>query len=602
MKKIVLFTISVIMSISLFGAKYDHLYIVGSACEIGWDAGAALEMTAEADGIFKWDGILYGKDTDVKEKMRFKFLAERGRWDPGYTCEYINSTTHTLVELDKSIQIYEYEGNLPDGHDNAFQVAETARYNITVDLNANTMVVKRTGDAENPPSEPTLYDHLYVVGSGCDAGWSTTDALEMTPDVEGVFKWEGNLYSKDYDENGNARFKFLTSRNGWAPRYTCEYELSSAHTLVTPDETMPIYEYRGNLPNGHDNAFQIAETAKYRITIDLNVNTMLVTRLGDAEVSENPVNIFTPETFQATGGTLNYRKLEPLTVEAGKKYPLVIFMHGKGERGDNNKSQLTFAGRLFTTAASREAFPAYVLFPQCPSQYFWAFDQEPSSFDATTFPTDYPLSVANGMVEELIRYYLAMDAVDKDRVYIFGLSMGGMATFDMVCRFPELFTAAVPLCGGINVERLTDQRLAGVYWRIFHGDADGVVPVENSRNAYSKLQQLGADVEYIEVLGADHFVWTPAFEREDFLPWLFAKTRIPYAEVETVEADGRLQAYMEGDELVIKHDKDSDYQVYNTVGQLVNSGTLTDGVARVALAGHGIYVVRADEASRLVTK
>ena len=184
------------------------------------------------------------------------------------------------------------------------------------------------------------------------------------------------------------------------------------------------------------------------------------------------------------------------------------------------------------------------------------------------------------MVEELIRYYLAMDAVDKDRVYIFGLSMGGMATFDMVCRFPELFTAAVPLCGGINVERLTDQRLAGVYWRIFHGDADGVVPVENSRNAYSKLQQLGAD----------------------FLPWLFAKTRIPYAEVETVEADGRLQAYMEGDELVIKHDKDSDYQVYNTVGQLVNSGTLTDGVARVALAGHGIYVVRADEASRLVTK
>ena len=128
------------------------------------------------------------------------------------------------------------------------------------------------------------------------------------------------------------------------------------------------------------------------------------------------------------------------------------------------------------------------------------------------------------------------------------------------------------------------------------------MPVENSRNAYSKLQQLGADVEYIEVLGADHFVWTPAFEREDFLPWLFAKTRIPYAEVETVEADGRLQAYMEGDELVIKHDKDSDYQVYNTVGQLVNSGTLTDGVARVALAGHGIYVVRADEASRLVTK
>ena len=158
------------------------------------------------------------------------------------------------MELDKSIQIYEYEGNLPDGHDNAFQVAETARYNITVDLNANTMVVKRTGDAENPPSEPTLYDHLYVVGSGCDAGWSTTDALEMTPDVEGVFKWEGNLYSKDYDENGNARFKFLTSRNGWAPRYTCEYELSSAHTLVTPDE--PIRFRKNRSISSHPRRFK----------------------------------------------------------------------------------------------------------------------------------------------------------------------------------------------------------------------------------------------------------------------------------------------------------------------------------------------------------
>lgn len=61
--------------------------------------------------------------------------------------------------------------------------------------------------------------------------------------------------------------------------------------------------------------------------------------------------------------------------------------------------------------------------------------------------------------------------------------------------------------------------------------------------------------------------------------------------------------YIEGDELVITHrEKASDYQVYNTVGQLVHSGTLTDGVARVALAGHGIYVVRADEASRMVIK
>ena len=441
------------------------------------------------------------------------------------------------------------------------------------------------------------YEHLYIIGNGCDAGWgSPGDGIEMTPDVEGVFIWEGNLYGKDTGDNGNMRFKFLTNRTDWQPGYTCEYIESTHHTLVTLGEEMKIYEYLAgsDIPSGHDFSFQVEETAKYRVKVDLNMETMVVTRLGDADVSENPATVFTAEEFQATNGVLKYRKLVPLSVEEGKTYPLVIFLHGKGERGDNNSSQLAYAGTLFTKAENREAYPAYVLFPQCPSQYFGAFDEEPASFDATTFPEDYPISVANGMVKELIDSYLELDEIDKDRVYIFGLSMGGMATYDLVCRFPEVFAAAVPLCGGVNAARLEDERLAKVYWRIFHGDADGVVPVQNSRTVYEKLQVLGAEVEYIEVPGADHFVWTPAFEREDFLSWMFDKTRMKSSsDVMTAETENTaLSVYGREGCLAIRMAGGTDYEVYNLMGQAVTVGALENGEAYLSLA-QGVYIVRA---------
>lgn len=439
------------------------------------------------------------------------------------------------------------------------------------------------------------YEHLYIVGNGCDAGWSTGEALEMTPDVDGVFIWEGNLYGKDTGDNGNVRFKFLTTRAAWEPGYTCEFIESTGHTLVTLGEEMPIYEYlSGNdIPQGHDFSFQVAETAKYRVKVDLNTELMVVTRLGDADVSENPSAVFSAEELQTTSGILKYRKLTPLNMEEGTKYPLVIFLHGKGERGDNNTSQLAYAGTLFTKMENRENYPAYVLFPQCPSQYFGAFDEEPSSFDATTFPVDYPLSVANGMVKELIDVYLQLEQVDKERVYIFGLSMGGMATYDMVCRFPEVFAAAVPLCGGVHESRLNDERLAQVAWRIFHGDADGVVPVQNSRQAYEKLMALNADVEYIEMPGVDHFVWTPAFEREDFLPWMFGKTRKHATNVAQVPSvkDG-LKVYSHADCLTICMELGAAYVLSDLTGKMVKTGSF-QGTNEVTLSlDKGIYIVR----------
>jgi predicted peptidase len=128
------------------------------------------------------------------------------------------------------------------------------------------------------------------------------------------------------------------------------------------------------------------------------------------------------------------------------------------------------------------------------------------------------------MVKEVLDEALANYPVDRNRIYIAGLSMGGMGTFDMLCRYPDLFAAAIPICGGVDTGRLERVDIK-THLRIFHGDADTVVPVAFSREAYKVLKRNGVNVEYIEYPGVNHDSWTPAFNEKDFMEWLFNKRK-----------------------------------------------------------------------------
>ncbi|MDR1671132.1 MAG: prolyl oligopeptidase family serine peptidase [Alistipes sp.] len=226
--------------------------------------------------------------------------------------------------------------------------------------------------------------------------------------------------------------------------------------------------------------------------------------------------------FDAPGGVkLNYRVLLPDGYDSGKEYPLLLFMHGAGERGDDNVSQLIHGSGVFTNPVNMEKYPAVVLFPQCPKEDFWALARRPENgFGHDAFVAGPPETPMISAVLALVESFVANEKIDAGRVYVMGLSMGGMATFDLVCRRPDLFAAAVPICGGVNVERL--QAATRVPMRIYHGDKDPTVPVENSRSAYLALKQYGAKrVEYIEFPGVDHNSWDPAFNTPDFLKWIF---------------------------------------------------------------------------------
>ena len=222
---------------------------------------------------------------------------------------------------------------------------------------------------------------------------------------------------------------------------------------------------------------------------------------------------------KATGDTLLYRYLTPENAKPGKKYPLVIFLHGSGERGNDNQKQLFHGGGQFLNPVNRENYPAYVLFPQCPEGVPGAYMPRLQTLVPADMPLNPPIAPIVVTLMELIDSYIALPNVDPRRVYIMGLSMGGIATFDIVARFPEKFAAAIPICGSVNPQRLVNTK--GVAWRIFHGDNDAAVPVEGSREAYKALKKAGMNVEYIEFPGCTHNSWNPAFNRPDFMEWIF---------------------------------------------------------------------------------
>lgn len=128
------------------------------------------------------------------------------------------------------------------------------------------------------------------------------------------------------------------------------------------------------------------------------------------------------------------------------------------------------------------------------------------------------------MVIRLLNQIQKTESIDKNRIYVGGLSMGGMGTFDLICRKPNLFAAAVPICGGVEVTRL--KKATKIPIRMYHGGADNVVSPEHSRNAYIELKARGAqDVELFIFPGVGHNSWTNAFEQNDFLSWIFSQKK-----------------------------------------------------------------------------
>jgi len=230
---------------------------------------------------------------------------------------------------------------------------------------------------------------------------------------------------------------------------------------------------------------------------------------------------FLNRTVNTGGSTYRYQVFVPANWDKHKKWPVLLFLHGAGERGEDGLLQTEVGiGHAIRTGAAQ--FQFIVVMPQCWTNKLW---------------TDSGMQgQALTALEQSIKEFHG----DRDRVYLSGLSMGGYGTWDLAAKYPGKFAALAVICGGIHgpqrfqelhvslvdVPKVTDpyaevaRRIGKTPVWIFHGDADPAVPVEESRKMVEALRAANANMKYSEYPGVGHNSWDKAYAAPEFIPWL----------------------------------------------------------------------------------
>lgn len=180
-------------------------------------------------------------------------------------------------------------------------------------------------------------------------------------------------------------------------------------------------------------------------------------------------------------GKLPYRLLLPDGIESGEKFPLVICLHGGGGKGTDNQGAGCEAMTVLSRPDVQKEHPAILLMPQCPEEAKWVsmvwdeHDRKLGGYNFKNTNTTDQMTAVHSLALEVIKKY----PVDEERVYVTGQSMGGMGTWYMVMRWPELFAAAIPVCG-VGDPRMAEA-IKEVPIRTFHGALDKKIPPETTR-------------------------------------------------------------------------------------------------------------------------
>ena len=222
---------------------------------------------------------------------------------------------------------------------------------------------------------------------------------------------------------------------------------------------------------------------------------------------------FIEKTMVVDGKERTYAVYVPDSYKPKTPCPLVVFLHGAGERGQDGRRQ-TQVGIGPAILKWPERFPCIVLMPQCPSDAWWSKDG-----------TDWSSKLKDGgsHIDESMRLVLDEYNVDPKRIYLTGLSMGGYGTWTYGVKHIDTFAALMTICGG---GRISDaETLATVPIRVFHGGSDSVVPPAKSREMVDAVRAAGGDIEYTEYPGVDHNSWDATYSDPDVIAWLLSQRK-----------------------------------------------------------------------------
>jgi len=232
--------------------------------------------------------------------------------------------------------------------------------------------------------------------------------------------------------------------------------------------------------------------------------------------AQDSVDGFLARTYTgAAGATMPYRLFIPDAAVRQRALPLIVYLHGGGGAGNDNLRQIsggnTAGTHLWTSRAMQARHPAFVVAPQIPGGRQWGA------------PSSDELAPAAKLLLDLLATLSKEFAIDADRIYVVGQSLGGRGTWDLVSKRPDLFAGGIPVCGDGNTTRIRAARDVAIW--AFHGAKDPVVPVAGSRDLVAALKAAGSRVKYTEYEDVEHDAWVRAFAERELADWLFAQTR-----------------------------------------------------------------------------
>lgn len=231
-------------------------------------------------------------------------------------------------------------------------------------------------------------------------------------------------------------------------------------------------------------------------------------------------NTFSKETFKNCRTIQPYRFHKPEHFEEGKEYPLVLFLHGAGERGDENEAQLRIG---ILTALSDPESPlheSFIICPQCPLEKQWvATPWDIGSYSTDSVPETTYLKTAHKLVAKIMKEY----PVNKKKVFVMGISMGGYGTWDSLARHTDVFAGGFACCGGGDPSKAEQMKDLKIF--AFHGGLDNVVPPKGSRDMYEALKNAGCDVTYTEYPELYHNSWDAAYSEFAMMKELLASEK-----------------------------------------------------------------------------
>ncbi|MBE6377017.1 MAG: phospholipase [Lentisphaerae bacterium] len=218
------------------------------------------------------------------------------------------------------------------------------------------------------------------------------------------------------------------------------------------------------------------------------------------------------------GGKINYcRRL--INPELSGTIPVLLFLHGAGERGDDNCKQLFHGAAEIISWCKRNRKKVLLLFPQCPEGQQWV--NTPWNALKHSIPEE---SEYMKLAMEMLTSEVSKSKADPSRIYIVGISMGGFGVWDAISRDPFRFAAAFPVCGGGDIAQAG--KLTDIPILTFHGEIDSVVPTSRTRDMVAAIcRENGKRITYTEVPGCDHNSWSYAFGKDESWQWLFSQSK-----------------------------------------------------------------------------